>query len=656
MHVKDLAARYEAVAVRKAEASLVEDTVKAESVGNGQVRKLTARLERAVKEDVSKGEKDDFRKDGEKSESPRAVEAVQFEEAGELETIVPVSVADTVEEERKEGKGVDEKVAWFEKGFREKKWVDEGAGTLVKSQNKITAQTSVMKENAALESPQDTVVKKRLSGESHGKRNAHLGIERNGQSSSWGSEDKMDSGYESETYTVTQSGLKLIQLVGDISDDDLDNIDGVKYVEDFDSCEDCDDTLHRQTTIEVLGDDKPSAYFPQEFVSNDVRHDGCQTPLVNVESTKFEKAKARGSARKIGEVVALVKTIAGNVAPGFNSQTVFGAEPVTIVEEFGVEASENDFESADEHFAPTSPSLLENKASSRRPRVKSMGLLSMASSGIGKVPLVATEESLRSRGSESASHKLSQGRRPGEDFKQSTDRMLPASMRRLPKAKVMIARRRGQSMDLRRLESDDEQPRAHATMSMDDRGVRRLVREYPNSSQVLTGQGGLLDVAMDKNTKSMGGGVGGGTEMGMALRHRRGDEFRKKYDEFLDAEELGGHHLRTKIDEEENRDLTAREKMGNSKQRYKNRVRLFGKSGVKDRDKLRGERQKRHGQNAQRRSSVLLSGALDRVSMAADPWIDFITDTNTLPGGKKPFRGVMKKLFRRGRGLDLVKN
>lgn len=655
MHVKDLAARYEAVAARKVEASAMEDTVQAETVGNGRVKELAVRLERAVREKESDWEKDEMRKkELRKSESPRAVEAVEFEAARGLETIVPVSVADTGENDGEEGKSVEEKVAWFEKGSGEKKRIDDEKGYSVKFKNKITVGPDVMAERAALESPY-TVVDKKLLGGDYEERSLNLEVDRSGQSSSWGSKAKSDSGYDSEAFLVAQSGLRHIQLVEDVSDDDLDNIDGIKYVEDFDSHEDCEDDLHRQKTTEILDDHTSPACSQRELLSNDIEHNGCHAPLIHVEDTNLDKPQAGGKMTENNERIVFVDTISGGMATSFNSKRVFDEESVTSVEELDNEGRKDKFKSAREVFLHTSPPLLESKASSRRPRVKSIGMSSEASSGIGKVSPVSTEESLKSGRSGLASAKLSQNTGIGKEFMRSTDRMLPVSMRRLPKAKVVIARRRGQSMDLRRLESDEEQPRAHATMSMDDRGVRQLVRDCTNPTQLLTRQVSLVDVVIDGDEKKMEGNADVGAGMGMTRRHRREDELKKKYDEFLDAEELGRHHLSGRNGEDEDRDLTAEEKMGSSKHRYKNRVRLFGKSGVKDRDKLRLERQKRHAENVQRRSSIL-SGALDRVSMAADPWIDFITDANTLPGGKRPFRGVMKKLFRRGRGNDLIKS
>lgn len=86
----------------------------------------------------------------------------------------------------------------------------------------------------------------------------------------------------------------------------------------------------------------------------------------------------------------------------------------------------------------------------------------------------------------------------------------------------------------------------------------------------------------------------------------------------------------------------------------------IGAGGASGRVNLdREEKLRRHNAGVARRSS-LVAGTIDRVSMAADPFIDFMDKQGGIvPGPKKPkggLRKMMRKLFRRGRkNRDMLK-
>lgn len=645
MHVKNLAARYEAVAAHRVGTFVDEGVTSPEGVGSGRVRKLTERLERAVKEG-RECEKDAV-KEIWNSESPRAVEAVAFDGPGGLATVVPVSVAD-VGASKEDKECVEERVFQWEQEINAKNGNEEieerSSHSPKKEEHKKMSETSLATNNS-VSHWQDNITTTLLDEE---KSNPTEKVDESPRSALRGSEGEHEGGYASGTYIATRTSLDFIQSIEDISDDDLDNIDGVERVEDFDSQEDHGDTLHRQETVEILDGDTPPTHLSQEFSSDDIELDGYGAPPVHVEDTDSEEIPASGVVGETSKGATFPDATSSGLTKSFNSLVILDKEVITKLENIGDEDSGEEFESADEEFSHSSSAPFRNKSTSRRPRVKSVE--------VGLKTNYETQKLSPLKRSEGGGGGLSQDMRSGKGSEKAADRMLTISLRKLPKAKVMIARRRGQSVNLGTGESDEDQPLAHATMSMDDRGVRRLVREYSNPSELLTGQVSMVDAVDEQERKQIVGDAGLSLDMGRARRHRREDEFKKKYDEFLDAEELGGHLAREKNNGGvEDEDLNAEEKTGSSKQKYRNRARLFGKSAGKDREKLRAERQKRHAESVQRRSSML-SGALDRVSMAADPWIDFITDANTLPGGKRPFRDVMKKIFRRGRGNELIKN
>lgn len=240
------------------------------------------------------------------------------------------------------------------------------------------------------------------------------------------------------------------------------------------------------------------------------------------------------------------------------------------------------------------------------------------------------------------------------------------SSRRLPKAKVVIARRRtqGGSVDGHTRQSSlaGDVGTGHGTGvgSLDEVGVRKLVREYSNPKELLEGQVSLVDISVDDDEDSVPRAPTAlhlvpaeGNGHVFNRRHTRQDDFRNKYDEFMDAEAIGERP--GKKDSDDPDELYS---SGGAKMKYKNKKRLFGgKHGRVEKDRHRTERHDRQ-QDAVARRSTMLSGALDRVSMAADPWIDFITDANTTPVTGKatgPLRRAMKRLFGRTKPGPMLK-
>lgn len=251
------------------------------------------------------------------------------------------------------------------------------------------------------------------------------------------------------------------------------------------------------------------------------------------------------------------------------------------------------------------------------------------------------------------------------------DRLVTSgSAKRLPKAKVMIARRRGHSAsfdgsDTRAASLDLDGNRQRGGSLLDKPGARRLIREYTSVHELHMGMVSLLEEnpeneqvefrdpdVMDGVRHAPIGGRNTAKTHESANGHNRHrtsrDVYKREY-EFIDAEEIGdmrkgvGHGRHIVSDEIFPEDR-------GSKQRYRNKKKLFKVAGSGKVGKVRHER---HLEDIQRRSSMI-SGALGRVSMAADPWIDFITDSNSGTGmaGKSrgPLRRVMDRIFRKGRG------
>lgn len=764
MHVKDIAARYEA-AVKQTHSPISQQDndkqVDTDHVGtSGHVKKIRDRLEQAVK-DAQLAEEPSttstisssiHQPTPVKTHSPRAVDAAQFEDAKKLHAVVPQSVADVGDnhlqvsqqvqphsslqslpssnqsqnsnvrnqilqfQAEKEPHASSDKVTSLnpqtsitdntseqnKKSYqlqsepsleelqiinRQKSSSNEekfkGVGSLVHDIQKRMPQhqTSTPKPSAH---PQENIASSKSRGTAN-QASTHSVEIRTGSSRSYTNYD--GSGYEYFTCSDTRSSLDLIEPIEHVSDDDLDNIDGAERVEDFDSQDTSLDSFQRHGTVEFLDDETPSSYSPQEYSGDDVELDGYrQQPVVEVDDTESDHDfnhesdqdfnhesdhdSEQVSERSISNCFLADTSTA--FATEFMSQTSLERDAITSVEDTDGEDSSDGFASADEDFTRPSPIGWRSRSSARRPRVRSMGIASVSNPGIGRAPSVSTgvpksnplmrnrlsSQHLPSSGSPSRSgmtRVASLNFQGGGVARHVGDRSNPTSFKRLPKAKVMIARRRGHSLNLPD-RYDDPQPNVHATLSMDEGslGARRLVREYSNPSELMTGQVSMVEVSNDddlnlsdrkqENVPPITGG-------GLLRQHKRENEFKKRYDEFMDAEDFGD---KRQVVSDEDFTLEADVPSGSSKQRYKHRMRIFGKSAHKDKEKLRTERRERHAEMVSRRSEIL-SGALDRVSMAADPWIDFITDANALPSGRRPLRDVMKKLFRR-RGNDMIKN
>eukprot|EP00178_Gracilaria_changii_P027427 TRINITY_DN876_c0_g4_i1.p1 TRINITY_DN876_c0_g4~~TRINITY_DN876_c0_g4_i1.p1 ORF type:complete len:778 (-),score=149.03 TRINITY_DN876_c0_g4_i1:2001-4334(-) len=249
-----------------------------------------------------------------------------------------------------------------------------------------------------------------------------------------------------------------------------------------------------------------------------------------------------------------------------------------------------------------------------------------------------------------------------------------ASVKRLPKAKVLIARKRGQSvnLDTSTVSSAAEQPEGNVSVSEDGLGRRRLVREISNPGDFFAGQVSMVRRTSEKDVRTPEGSHDEEDSLPSPSRkpfgnlstfHRkqlRQDAFRKKYDEYLDAEELNRSPGSDDSSLSESELLGER---GASKMKYRPRMKLFGRknAGVAklEKERLRAKRHERRKEDIARRSTIL-SGALDRVSMAADPWIDFITDAKAMPVPEKTrgsLRRAVKRLFGgKGKQQTLIKD
>ncbi len=195
---------------------------------------------------------------------------------------------------------------------------------------------------------------------------------------------------------------------------------------------------------------------------------------------------------------------------------------------------------------------------------------------------------------------------------------------KLPKAKVMIARRRDDVEDL--LDSGDAAAPSPTT--------RRLVKEYKDPAELLEGRVSLVDLVCDEDG---------------SVRRRN----KVAFDEFAEMDTLAGP-----VDSgEEDVEIDPEEHYAGSTSKQKYRRRLFGAGahGAQDRNAApvgtnREEREKRRQMQFRRRSSVV-SEAIDRVSMAADPFIDFMSSHNPAPAAKArgPLSKLWQKLFKRHR-------
>lgn len=217
------------------------------------------------------------------------------------------------------------------------------------------------------------------------------------------------------------------------------------------------------------------------------------------------------------------------------------------------------------------------------------------------------------------------------------------------------------SLDSGGVSSITTEPYKPASVSADEIHNRRLVREIDNPGEFFAGHVSMVqrvsehsatpndsfdedDLPPSPSKKPLG-------ELSSFHRKQlRQHAFRARYDEYLDAEELN------RSPESDKSSRSESELLGEgpeSKAKYRHRMRLFGRkngggiAGKLEKDRLRAKRHEKRKEDIARRSTML-SGALDRVSMAADPWIDFITDAKAMPVPEKArgsLRRAMRKLF-----------
>lgn len=232
---------------------------------------------------------------------------------------------------------------------------------------------------------------------------------------------------------------------------------------------------------------------------------------------------------------------------------------------------------------------------------------------------------------------------------------------------MLIARRKGHSVSLDSSAVNSITDEAHkpASRSADEIHNRRLVREIDSPAEFFAGQVSMVqrisehnqtphdsfddddddddDVPPSPSKKPLG-------ELSSFHRKQlRQNAFRTRYDEYLDAEEL---NRGAESDESSRSESELLGEVGESKSKYRHRMRLFGRktggvAGKLEKERLRAKRHEKRKEDIARRSTML-SGALDRVSMAADPWIDFITDAKAMPVPQKArgsLRRAVRKLF-----------
>lgn len=413
----------------------------------------------------------------------------------------------------------------------------------------------------------------------------------------------------SDAGSLSEGSLELIELIPDVSDGDLDDIDGVERVEDElvsegkQSAPGSFGTFRRIQTSELAELSPQSSPQPSE------------QPLDELPSPRRGKslpaeAKQRYPQNELARADNVRKEL-------FSSSQLQRATSPNGPE---YESTTGDFVS---YFS-----------NPRRPRPRSMPVQHLPPRAV-PLPAGPRHESTLSRGD--IGHR---------------DR---SSLKKLPKAKVLIARRRTQLSNGSRMSSADG-------VSGEESGPRKLVREYSNPKELLEGQVSMVELCSEENEGEVHRSEDNrensnlpliAAEGGFGLIGRppaREKMFRRRYDEFLEAEQLASARRLDHGDIDAELIYAG----GASKQRYRNKKRLFGGGaavGKVEKDRHRHERQEKRIEDIRRRSTML-SGALDRVSMAADPWIDFITDANAVPVANKatgPLRRAIKRIFGRGK-------
>lgn len=241
--------------------------------------------------------------------------------------------------------------------------------------------------------------------------------------------------------------------------------------------------------------------------------------------------------------------------------------------------------------------------------------------------------------------------------------------RPLPKAKVVIARRRPQSADLDAqvssfgpLSPRDDAVSAPGLPSFDPlfdqvpvsklkSGNRKLVTDYTDPEELRRGRISLINlmatnvesVALGEDedpdfdyvpppVSSRGGRIyGNQKEIDAAAQRRRNPA--ANYDDFMDPEAMMRQvDADTLYDE------------GPSKKRNK-AGRFFKLKARNENRNKESRRQAESQEDALQRRSFMVSGAIERISTAADPFVDFIT--NARPVGGAPQKGRFSRFMAR---------
>lgn len=259
-----------------------------------------------------------------------------------------------------------------------------------------------------------------------------------------------------------------------------------------------------------------------------------------------------------------------------------------------------------------------------------------------------------------------------------------SSARRLPKAKVMLGRRRPHTSDAVDFNGPSKCMSADGVLEGHDSlptPGRRLVREYSHPRELFEGHVSMVvpigaeedrQHRYSNRTDSHSNAEArkfARARQEDAMKHRMRMEVGRNsadYDAFtcgLGANKAGlsSNRGRGRLEQEDFLDTLGMS--GSSKKRYSKRQGVFvGAGGVNTGNNGNGpgkgrrttsedERRKRIADRMER-TGLMISGTLDRVSMAADPWIDFITagtgtpdTTERRPGRRGRIRRAIFRLF-----------
>lgn len=279
-------------------------------------------------------------------------------------------------------------------------------------------------------------------------------------------------------------------------------------------------------------------------------------------------------------------------------------------------------------------------------------------------------------------HHLSALRRGGQSWGPGAPSS--SSARRLPKAKVMLGRKRPHTTDGMDLNGPSKCMSADGVLEGHDSlptPGRKLVREYSHPRELFEGHVSMvvpISAEEDRQhryshrTESHSNAEArkfARARQEDAMKHRMRMEVSRNsadYDHFTHrvGANMGGMPANRGRNRSEQDDfLDSLGRSGGSKKRYSKRQGVFvgagggnGGSGGSGNGKARRmtneeERRKRIADRMER-TGLMISGTLERVSMAADPWIDFITAgaappdfTERRPGRRGRIRRAIFRLF-----------